>query len=62
WQITFLHADLGPVENFVPVPLTSPFYSAGSGVNSPKPPSKHHGGGGGGHGPGGGGGGGGGGH
>jgi membrane peptidoglycan carboxypeptidase len=60
WQITFLHADLGPVQNFVPVPLTSPFYSAGSGVNSPKPPSKKHGGGGGGggHGPGPGGGGG----
>ncbi len=24
WQITFLHADLGPVEDFVPVPLDQP--------------------------------------
>jgi membrane peptidoglycan carboxypeptidase len=46
WQMTFMHAALGPVRDFVPVPLTSPFYSLGSGVNSPKPPKKHHNGGG----------------
>lgn len=38
WQITFLHADLGPPAAFVAVPPTSPFFSLGSGVNSPKPP------------------------
>jgi membrane peptidoglycan carboxypeptidase len=56
WEISFLHADLGPIENFVAVPPDSPFYSAGTGVNSPKPPGKKGGGGkGGGHGGGGGG-------
>jgi membrane peptidoglycan carboxypeptidase len=54
WQMTFLHAALGPVRNFVPVPTSSEFYSAGSGVISskPAPPKHHHGGGGGGNGPG----------
>jgi membrane peptidoglycan carboxypeptidase len=56
WQLTFLHAALGPPIGFVPVPVDSPFYSSGDGVNSPKPPSKKGGGGGnGGHGGGGGG-------
>jgi membrane peptidoglycan carboxypeptidase len=50
WQMTFLHAALGPVRDFVPVPTTSEFYSAGSGIISSKPPAppKKHGGGGGG--------------
>ena len=39
WQLTFEHAYLGKsIANFVPVPLTSPFYSKGTGVSSPKPP------------------------
>jgi membrane peptidoglycan carboxypeptidase len=46
WQYTFLRAALGPPTNFVPVPADSPFYSMGTGVNSPKPPAKHKGGGG----------------
>jgi membrane peptidoglycan carboxypeptidase len=37
WQMTFLHADLGPPAFFVPVPANSPFFSEGNGVNSPKP-------------------------
>jgi membrane peptidoglycan carboxypeptidase len=60
WQMTFMSADLGsPPAQFVGVPADSPFFSLGSGINSPKPPSppKHGGGGGkgGGHGGGGGG-------
>jgi len=59
WQFTFEHANLGrSIANFVPVPLTSPFYSKGTGVSSPKPPKPKkppkppgHGGGGGGGGP-----------
>jgi membrane peptidoglycan carboxypeptidase len=40
WQMTFMNADLGsPPANFVNVPFDSPFFSMGSGVNSPKPPS-----------------------
>jgi membrane peptidoglycan carboxypeptidase len=62
WQMTFLHARLGPPTGFVPVPPSSPLFSMGSGIVSPNPPSHHHhhhhGGGGGGHGGGGGGGGG----
>ena len=59
WEISFLHAALGTVDDFAPLPPNSSFFSAGTGVNSPKPPSKKHGGGGGpgpghGHGPGGG--------
>jgi membrane peptidoglycan carboxypeptidase len=54
WQMTFLHADLGPELSFPGVPADSPFYSEGTGVNSPQPPKKKTtgGGGGGGHGPG----------
>jgi len=37
WQMTFLHADLGPVQAFPAVPSNSVFYSMGSGVSSPKP-------------------------
>ena len=51
WQLTFLHAALGPIDDFVPLPADSPFYSEGTGVNSPKPPKQPghgHGGGGGG--------------
>jgi membrane peptidoglycan carboxypeptidase len=59
WQMTFLHAALGPPLNFVPVPPSSPFYSSGDGQISANPPKKkNNGGGGGGHGGGGGGGGG----
>jgi membrane peptidoglycan carboxypeptidase len=51
WQETFLHAALGKVVDFVPVPPDSPFFSKGNGISSPKPPKppKHGGGGGGGH-------------
>jgi membrane peptidoglycan carboxypeptidase len=38
WQMTFLHAALGPPASFVPVPGDSAFFSLGTGVNSPKPP------------------------
>jgi len=59
WQMTFTNASLGsPAAQFVGVPPDSPFFSMGSGVNSPKPPKKPKPGRGGG-GPGGGGGGGG---
>ncbi len=50
WQLTFLHAALGPALAFPEVPVDSPFYSEGSGVSSPKPPKKPGHGGGGGHG------------
>ncbi len=55
WQLTFLHAALGPPVGFVPVPPSSPLFSMGSGqtVSQPKPPH-HRSGGGGGHGGGGG--------
>jgi membrane peptidoglycan carboxypeptidase len=59
WQFTFEHANLGrSVANFVGVPASSPFFSLGTGVNSPKPPKppkppRHGGGGGGGGGNGG---------
>ena len=59
WQMTFTNAAVGPGTQFVGVPLDSPFFSMGNGVNSPKPPKKGGGGGGGGgrgHGGGGGGG------
>ncbi len=59
WQMTFLHAALGRTPaSFVGVPPDSPFFSKGTGINSPKPkkPPKHGGGGGGGDGGGGGGG------
>jgi membrane peptidoglycan carboxypeptidase len=53
WQMTFLHADLGPVTYFVPVPADSPLFSKGNGQSvqqnsNPSPP--HTGPGGGGHG------------
>jgi membrane peptidoglycan carboxypeptidase len=39
WQLTFLHASLGlPPATFVGVPADSPFFSLGTGINSPKPP------------------------
>jgi membrane peptidoglycan carboxypeptidase len=62
WQMSFERAALGGAAPFVGVPQNSPFFSMGTGINSPKPanpkPSGGHGGGGGGHGHGGGGGGG----
>jgi len=30
WQMTFLHALLGPLDGFVPVPASSPFYAQGN--------------------------------
>jgi membrane peptidoglycan carboxypeptidase len=57
WQMTFSNAAVGPGTPFVGVPLDSPFFSMGNGVNSPKPPKPpKRGGGGGGRGGGGGGG------
>jgi hypothetical protein len=56
WQMTFLHAALGRTPaSFVGVPPDSPFFSKGTGINSPKPPKapKHGGGGSGGGGGGG---------
>ncbi len=56
WQLSFTHANLGNPIPFVDVPADSPFFSMGSGVNSPKPPKPPKkpkpggGGGGGGHG------------
>ena len=55
WQMTFLHATLGPPLSFVPVPMTSELWSMGNGqvsaaVPKPKPspsPQPSHGGGGG---------------
>ncbi|HEY6479054.1 MAG TPA: hypothetical protein VIZ00_03440, partial [Streptosporangiaceae bacterium] len=38
WQMTFMHAALGPPVPFVGVPGNSEFFSLGSGVSSPKPP------------------------
>jgi membrane peptidoglycan carboxypeptidase len=58
WQMSFLHANLGSPAPFVGVPQDSPFFSEGTGINSPAPPKTGGGGnGGGGHGHGGGGGG-----
>jgi hypothetical protein len=39
WHMSFDHADLGPVTDFVPVPADSPFNSKGNGqvVTQPKP-------------------------
>jgi len=62
WQMTFLHARLGPPVDFVPVPSSSEFFSMGNGQVSPKlpkpkpkpKPNGGGGGGGGGHGGGGG--------
>ena len=46
WHMTFDHADLGPVTNFVSVSPSSPFLSLGDGqvVIQPKPPKKPKGG------------------
>jgi membrane peptidoglycan carboxypeptidase len=54
WQMSFLHAPLGPPTSFVPVSPSSELFSMGSGIVSPTPPKKHHSGGGGGGGGGGG--------
>jgi membrane peptidoglycan carboxypeptidase len=40
WQLTFLHANLGPPLSFVGVPTNSPFFSQGSGIIAPNPPKK----------------------
>jgi membrane peptidoglycan carboxypeptidase len=40
WQMTFTHANLGPPVGFTPVPGDTPFFSEGTGVNSPAPPKK----------------------
>jgi membrane peptidoglycan carboxypeptidase len=59
WQMSFSRANLGSPAPFVGLPADSPFFSMGTGINSPKPPKKGgKGGGGGGGGKGGGGGGG----
>jgi membrane peptidoglycan carboxypeptidase len=54
WQMSFLHAALGSPAPFVNVPDDSPFFSMGTGINSPKPAAPSGGsggnGGGGGHG------------
>jgi hypothetical protein len=57
WQMSFLHAPLGPPTAFVPVSPSSELFSMGSGIVSPNPPKPkpHHSGGGGGNGGGGGG-------
>jgi membrane peptidoglycan carboxypeptidase len=54
WQLSFTHANLGGPVPFVGLPQDSPFFSMGTGINSPKPPKKGGGGGGGGKGGGGG--------
>src|SRR5262249_57281654 len=56
WQMTFLHARLGPPVGFVPVSPSSSLFSMGSGIASTSVPRQHHGGDGGGNGGGGGGG------
>jgi membrane peptidoglycan carboxypeptidase len=48
WQMSFLRADVGNGTPFVGVPADSPYFSMGTGVNSPTPPSPKKGGGGGG--------------
>jgi membrane peptidoglycan carboxypeptidase len=47
WQMSFLHAPLGPPTSFVPVSPSSELFSMGSGIVSPKQPKPHHNGGGG---------------
>jgi membrane peptidoglycan carboxypeptidase len=47
WQMSFLHAPLGPPTGFVPVSPSSELFSMGSGIVSPKLPKPHHNGGGG---------------
>ena len=37
WQMSFNSADLGSAAPFVPLPADSPYYSEGTGINSPKP-------------------------
>jgi len=37
WQLTFLHADLGPPVPFVSLPADSPFFADGNGQVAPKP-------------------------
>ena len=39
WQLTFLHASLGPPVPFVGVSPSSPFLQLGNGFTSPKPPA-----------------------
>jgi membrane peptidoglycan carboxypeptidase len=50
WQMSFDNANLGSPAAFVQLPQDSPFFSEGTGVNSPKPPKKGKGGGKGGNG------------
>ncbi|MGE5132511.1 MAG: transglycosylase domain-containing protein [Gemmatimonadota bacterium] len=38
WQLTFLHARLGPPADFVPLPSTDPLFAKGSGQSVPAPP------------------------
>jgi membrane peptidoglycan carboxypeptidase len=38
WQLTFMHASLGPALSFPGVPGDSPFFQFGNGFASPKPP------------------------
>ena len=46
WQMSFSDgANLGSPASFVPLPGDSPFFSEGTGINSPKPPKKGGGGG-----------------
>jgi membrane peptidoglycan carboxypeptidase len=40
WQMSFTRADLGSAAAFPGVPTDSPFFSEGTGINSPAPPSK----------------------
>jgi membrane peptidoglycan carboxypeptidase len=40
WQMSFLHAALGPARSFPGVPPGSPFFREGNGRVSPTPPSK----------------------
>ncbi len=44
WQMTFTHANLGAPLGFAPVPPGTPYFSQGTGVNSPAPPKKPKGG------------------
>ena len=38
WQMSFNSANLGSPASFIRLPADSPFYSMGTGINSPKPP------------------------
>jgi membrane peptidoglycan carboxypeptidase len=49
WQMSFQRANLGSPAAFVGVPQDSPFFSMGTGINSPKPANPNPGGGGHGH-------------